>query len=69
MMQVYTIDEARVILKVSRDTVRRLISRGRIKCVRTGRYGGRVLISERALEEFMLGEGAEGGDDEFGVRI
>ena len=70
MMRVYTIDGAAEYLGVSRSTVSRLIKDARIRCVRTGRYGGRVLISERALEEFILGdEPVVGSGDEFQVRI
>ncbi len=70
MMRVYTIDGAGEYLGVSRSTVSRLIKGGRIRFVRTGRYGGRVLISERALEEFILGDGpTDRSGDEFQVRI
>ena len=70
MMRVFTIDEAAEYLKVSRTTVTRRIADGRIKCVRTGRYGGRVLISEWALIQFLLGEESSGDEgDDLSVRI
>ena len=70
MMRVLTIDEAAEYLGVSRSTVSRLITTGRIRCVRTGRYGGRVLISERALEEFVLyGGPLDRSGDGLDVRI
>ena len=64
MMRVFTIDEAAKEVRVSRSTISRLIAEGRIRCVRTGHYGGRVLISERALEAFVLGkwQAGETGD-------
>ena len=70
MTRVFTIDEAAEYLRVSRSTVSRLISDNRLRFVRTGRYGGRVLISERALEEFILGDGPGGEQShDFDVRI
>ena len=70
MMRVFTIDEAAEELRVSRSTISRLIADNRLRCVRTGHYGGRVLISERALEAFVLGGGSDGETgDGFDVRI
>ncbi len=70
MMRVLTIDEAAAYLKVSRSTVSRHIADGSIKCVRTGRHGGRVLITEWALIQFLLGEESSGDEgDDLSVRI
>ena len=70
MMRVFTVDEAVEYLKVSRSTVTRRIADGRIRCIRTGRYGGRVLISEWALIQFLLGEEPSGDEgDDLSVRI
>ena len=65
MTAVLTIDEAAEQLRVSRFTISRLIKSGRLKAVRTGSFGGRWLISAKAIDEFMEGdhqhlEGLEG---------
>lgn len=54
--QVYSVEEASEFLAVSESTVRRLVSRGELRASRTnGNTGGRILISRRALEEFLGG--------------
>ena len=55
----YTMEGAAEYLGISRSTMSRLIRAKRVRYVRTGRYGGRVLIAEQALRDFLLGEEPE----------
>ena len=53
--RVFTIPEAAEILRLSPYTVKRLVQRGKIKAAKTGDYGGKWRISERAIEDFLMG--------------
>ncbi len=53
---VLTLNEAAEILRLSRDTVKKLIREKRLKGVRTGGYSGKWRISQSAIEEFLRGE-------------
>ena len=54
--RILTISEAALELRLSTNTVRKLLHEGRLKGVRTGPYGGKWRISERAIEEFMIND-------------
>ena len=53
--QILTIPEVAAQLRFSTNTVRKLLHEGRIKGVRTGQYGGKWRISQKALDEFVCG--------------
>lgn len=53
--QILTIPEVAAQLRFSTNTVRKLLHDGRIKGVRTGQYGGKWRISQRALDDFVNG--------------
>ncbi|WP_298445859.1 helix-turn-helix domain-containing protein [Ferrimicrobium sp.] len=50
---VYTVAEAAQMLTLSTSTVRRLVKKEALRAVRTHGNGGRVLISHKALSEFL----------------
>ena len=52
--QIYTITEVALELRLSTNTVRKLLHDGRLKGVRTGPYGGKWRISQLAIDEFVL---------------
>lgn len=54
--RILTITEAAAELRLSTNTVRKLLHDGRLKGVRTGPYGGKWRISQRAIEEFMIND-------------
>ena len=54
--RILTITEAAVELRLSTNTVRKLLHEERLKGVRTGPYGGKWRISQRAIEEFVLND-------------
>lgn len=60
--QILTIPEVAAQLRFSTNTVRKLLHEGRIKGVRTGQYGGKWRISQKAIDEFLM------GSDESDVR-
>ena len=53
--QILTIPEVAAQLRFSTNTVRKLLHEGRLKGVRTGQYGGKWRISQRAIDEFVRG--------------
>ena len=54
--RILTITEAAAELRLSTNTVRKLLHDERLKGVRTGPYGGKWRISERAIEEFVMND-------------
>ena len=56
MNTVLTIPEVAEQLRLSSDTVRKLLHEGRLKGIRSGRYGGKWRISQRAIDEFLLND-------------
>lgn len=53
--RILTIPEVAAQLRFSTNTVRKLLHDGRIKGVRTGQYGGKWRISQKAIDEFLNG--------------
>ena len=56
MSAVLTIPEVAEQLRLSSDTVRKFLHEGRLKGIRSGRYGGKWRISQRAIDEFLLND-------------
>ncbi len=54
--RILTIAEAAAELRLSTNTVRKLLHEGRLKGVSTGRYGGVWRISQRAIDDFMFND-------------
>ena len=52
---IFTIPEAAAQPRFSTNTVRKLLQEGRIKRARTGQYGGKWRISQKALDDFVVG--------------
>ena len=61
MRNVLTVPEVAEELRLSANTVKRLLRRGQLKGVRTGPYGGTWRVSQSAIEDFLRGP-AEGGE-------
>ena len=55
MRNVLTVPEVAEILRLSPNTVKRLLRRGEIKGARTGPYGGTWRVSQSAIDKFLLG--------------
>ena len=53
--QILTIPEVAKQLRLSTNTIRKFLNDGRLKGVRTGQYGGKWRISQRAVDEFVNG--------------
>ena len=53
--EILTIPEVAAQLRFSTNTVRKLLHDGRIKGVRTGQYGGKWRISQKAIDDFVTG--------------
>ena len=51
---ILTIPEVAAQLRLSTNTIRKFLNDGRLKGVRTGRYGGAWRISQRAVDEFVM---------------
>lgn len=56
MPRVLTVPEVAKELRLSPDTVKKLLNEGRLKGVRTGHYSGKWRVSETAIEAFLNGE-------------
>lgn len=56
MPKVLTVPEVAKELRLSPDTVKKLLNEGRLKGVRTGHYSGKWRVSETAIEAFLNGE-------------
>lgn len=54
--RILTIPEVAVELRLSPNTIRKLLHDGRIRGVRTGQYGGKWRISQRAIDEFVMND-------------
>lgn len=52
---VLTVNEVAEQLRLSPDTVKKLLNQGRLKGIRTGTYGGKWRVSQSALEAFING--------------
>ena len=53
--RILTISEVGAQLRFSTNTLRKLLNEGRLKGVRTGPYGGKWRISQKAIDEFIRG--------------
>ncbi len=51
--EVYTINEAAVILRLHRNTVYLMAQDGRLKSIRAGEKGGKILIPRQAIDKFL----------------
>ena len=56
MNTVLTIPEVAEQLRLSCDTVRKFLHEGRLKGIRSGQYGGKWRISQRAVDELLLND-------------
>ncbi len=54
--RIFTVAEAAAYLRLSPNTIRKLLHDGRLKGVRTGQYGGKWRISQRACDQFLMGD-------------
>jgi len=52
---VLTVTEVAEQLRLSADTVKKLLNEGRLRGVRTGTYSGKWRVSQSAVEEFING--------------
>ncbi len=53
--QILTIPEVAAQLRLCPNTIRKFLHEGRIKGVRSGQYGGKWRISQRAIDDFVSG--------------
>ena len=50
---VLTVSKVAEQLRLSPNTVKKLLNQGRLRGIRTGTYGGKWRVSQSALEEFI----------------
>ena len=50
---VLTVSEVAEQLRLSPNTVKKLLNQGRLRGIRTGTYGGKWRVSQSALDEFI----------------
>jgi|ACXJ01.1.fsa_nt_gi DNA binding domain, excisionase family len=53
---ILTISEVAVQLRLSTNTIRKFLHEGRLKGVRSGAYGGKWRISQKAIDDFLVSD-------------